>query len=475
MDEQKRVRKTNTITGKTGTLIPGVKGSFIPDRTAEESPRNLPFSTRAGNFLKAVGTEVPKEVLNRAPYLAQRAMSGFTGGFSDPVVSATGTQQQPQDNIAKVGGFAAEMGGMMNPYSLALKGANLVGGFTQKAVSSLKNPLLRGAARVTGGGLQGATIGGLAPTPSGNPLDVGERYEQAKTGFKFGAAAEPVIAGMQKVAQGGRATVDATKGIFKSAKNVFTPKVFAKSIIKKFDAEHTARQTQFGSEIDEMSARHAAERPNDPISLRPVFQDLKDNIQGVKAVEGEGFQINPKPKILEDIARYAKRSGDPTLMKYVNNPELAESLTLKEAQAIKRSLTNAAPRLGKYLQGNLSGDLDDVLRVYRDAFTDIRRAEISAAPEAEALFKDYASYIDSYNQVKSRFDMKRILPNLQKGFPDVGGKGPGMIESEVIPKTLPKETVKEMRGFRRGTKTAKAGAALLGTGIGAKILKEVID
>ena len=179
MADQGRVRKTNKFTGQTGTLIPGVKGSFIPDSEPSQ-PEPQPESM-SQNLMKDIG-QVTRIGLGQEPMPEKSPfMRGFMRGQTAGIL---GGPRQGQGSE-----LAGEITGTALPTGLAFK----VGKGAMNVATKLGAPkLLAGA---TGAATEGALFPGsteervagaaMGPAFYGAGQSIGPLFRGMKKGSKY--------------------------------------------------------------------------------------------------------------------------------------------------------------------------------------------------------------------------------------------------------------------------------------------------
>lgn len=204
-----------------------------------------------------------------------------------------------------------------------------------------------------------------------------------------------------------------------------------------YDAKSTAVD-KYGAGLERLSE----DNPDKYVSIRPVVDDLNQ-------------QIAMEPKLRNAINKV------PVFSKWLDNPEAANKVTLKEAQGIVNDLQS------KISSGKLKGvgvRPDDIPLL--DAIHEIKGQMLEAFPELKELRKDYGEIINKFNLVKGKLKPGSLAKNIETNF---GGDPEIQKASKDLLSEFP-EIMARMRNFRTmravgdlvraGAKTAGIGTLL---------------
>ncbi len=186
-----------------------------------------------------------------------------------------------------------------------------------------------------------------------------------------------------------------------------------------FRAKNQAAE-RFGQQIDELSKAN----PDRTVSLR----DAVENIKQEAAYE---------PKLNSIISR------SPMLKNIVENPEVADNLTLQQSQAILNDIKSKIP-LGK-LNGNTPSRPDD-MPIY-DLIDDIRGSQLEAFPEMAEVKKEYGKFAKNYDMIRRAGALR---PGSTSKFLDVnaGRSGFGEPETREAVKQIAPAAYQKAKGYR---------------------------
>lgn len=205
----------------------------------------------------------------------------------------------------------------------------------------------------------------------------------------------------------------------------------------------------FGKQIDDL----ATQFPDRRVSLRSTIDNLNK-------LRGES------PKLASDLASANRRSGNTLLSKLLNNPELADDLSVAEAQQIKQSLQkvpSVASKSGKFGAQFSDTDLDVI-----EAINDVRASMLESFPELESVFANYGKTISKFKNLKGRFKVGSLIKNVRENFTD-----PEVMKE--VQELLPPSALNDIRLLGRSMRTrglAKQGAiGAAGTGALGLLLK----
>jgi len=305
---------------------------------------------------------------------------------------------------------------------------------------------LQGGAGLTkafGLGKTGDTVGKTmlkAGALSATYADTEKPFDPMQKAIQFGLGA--ASAGMFKLAEG------ATKSINKATKG-------ASEFLRKVRGSVFSRKREivdkFGADLDNL----ANAKPEQMVSIKNSLEKLSAEING--GTFGE-VVIPPNPK----IASIVKRS--PTLNKFINNPEIADNISLRDSQAIINELRNKLPAIKK--QG-FNVNSDDIPLF--DLIDDIRYDQLTAFPEMQQVRQSYAKMISNYNLIKYKIREGSLKRQLINDFGDPEMK-------EAFDSLISKDVMKEVKNFKRTHQmlkilgiAAKTGAVAGVGGAAAKV------
>jgi hypothetical protein len=251
-------------------------------------------------------------------------------------------------------------------------------------------------------GVQGGTTGFVAPPMDGNFEDLKARGKQAVAGALVGIG----IAGLQSAASTVQSVVDPTK----NARRL-------RFIRNRFSKIKRGAVNKFGADLDDLVATN----PDNKMSLRDLVDDINSKDQGYT----------------DETIRLLKRS--PKMKQLLEDPKLANELSVKDAQEIINSMNDKVPANIRYK------DLD-----FLDVQTSVKAAQLDAFPEMEAVRKAYSEVITPYNQVKSQFRFNRLQKAIVNDFGGSEGKDAVLTLFSKDPKSL-----KAMGGVKGATNSLK--------------------
>ena len=142
----------------------------------------------------------------------------------------------------------------------------------------------------------------------------------------------------------------------------------------------------------------------------------------------------------------------PELKRIVDNPELADNLTLEQSQKIINQLKSKLPPIK--LKG-LNVRPDDIPLF--DLIDDIRGDQLAAFPEKVEINNAYGEVMNRYNMIKNKIGENSIKKNILNKF---GGEP---LPQQAFEKLLSEDLLKEVKSFRMANKMLKA-AGLIGAG-----------
>lgn len=216
----------------------------------------------------------------------------------------------------------------------------------------------------------------------------------------------------------GRGTASVGKGIVNLPTVVNTQKSdkFAKAIRSAFVQAHTDKVNKFGSQIDQLSVNN----PTRTVSLQGVVDELNTN----------WGELTPEVKAVVKKTPYLNK------MVGVKKPITTE-IPLAKSQEIVNYMNTKVPKNIRY------NNMDLI-----DTINSIRGSQLEAFPEMESVRAEYKAFIEPYNQVKSQFKFNKLLGSIKNKFG--GAEGQAAVEQ-----ILPKETLKQIKGYRSGAKLAE--------------------
>ncbi len=227
------------------------------------------------------------------------------------------------------------------------------------------------------------------------------------------------------------------------------PKV-APQIAARVRASFVTAGKQAGQKFD------AAITQIDParrVSLRSTIESLKE-------------QVRTSPKLGSDLRAGMKRSKNKLLQKLLDNPELADDLTIRQAQDIKNTITripSLTTKSGKFGVQFSDTDLDLL-----EAVTDIRGEMLEAAPEMSEINKQFGQVRETFKLLKNRFKEGSLLGNIEKNFKD-----PEILKR--VKEFLPAEALQDIKllgqSMRFRTEAGRVPGRLAGAATTAAILR----
>lgn len=201
-----------------------------------------------------------------------------------------------------------------------------------------------------------------------------------------------------------------------------------------FNAKHEAVK-KFGSQLEEL----ATKSPDKSISIRDAVDKLN-------------FEMADNPKIRSLVNR------SPTLKSMVENPDMANNITLKESQNIMNEIKSKIP-LGK-LSGNSPSRFDD-LPIY-DLLDDIKTTQLDVFPEMAKVRSEYGKVAQNYEMLRKgigKGKTRNFLTGSNYADPDI----------RLAAKELSPEAAKLANDYRlsQGLKKALGYTAGVGAGTAA--------
>lgn len=243
-------------------------------------------------------------------------------------------------------------------------------------------------------------------------------------------------AGRQAIGETTRATLP------RSIKNVIRPVPFAERIRNQFFQVKQTAVNKFGQQLDEL----AQANPTRTISLRNTVDDIVTNLDDLPLEVKSTFRRTPK------------------FNKMLDNPELANEVSLKDTQDIINYVQTKIP-------SNIKSKHIDIL----DTLNDIRASQLDAFPEMAGVRADYTKIIEPFKQIKNQFKFNKLLKAIQTDF-----GGPEGINA--VKQLLPKNVIKEMGGYKNianSLKLLKYIGQRVGAGIaiggGIKVAQNILE
>lgn len=242
------------------------------------------------------------------------------------------------------------------------------------------------------------------------------------------------------------------KNIAKPIKNIAKMDEFASEV----RGSMFGRKKELGQALDKSISELSASRPNDTINLKDAMYQIKGAIQDVENNSGLASEINQTLRKIKDPKISSKIRG------FIDNPETASELSLRDAEDIKRAISQSPTLSTKGAQGKFAnwtnGD-----REMLDLVDEIKSAQADVFPELSEIRQPYSEFMSHYRNVKNMFKPGRLIKNIEGKF------GDKEIEKSVKG-ILPEKTYKDIKNVRTAKKVAKvgaaaAGAALVGKGI----------
>jgi hypothetical protein len=191
---------------------------------------------------------------------------------------------------------------------------------------------------------------------------------------------------------------------------------FAKQVREAFVEAHTNKIAEFGGQLESLTAKN----PTRVVSLQNVVDDIVNNFDEM-APEVKG--VMRRTPFLRDMVKKVK--------------PMSPNITLQQSQEIINYMNTKVPK-------NIRANNLDLL----DTINNIKGAQLDAFPEMETVRATYKKFIEPYSQVKNYFKFNKVLDAIKNKF----GGAEGQIAAE---KVLPKQTVKDIRGYRTASKMAE--------------------
>ena len=196
----------------------------------------------------------------------------------------------------------------------------------------------------------------------------------------------------------------------------------------------------FGDQLDQLANANPTKR----VSIRNSIDLINEDIL-----------LDPK------VRTAANRV--PEIKAMLQNPKLADNITLRESQNIINRLTSRVSKTK--LQGN-NVRPDDIPLL--DLIDDIRMDQLDAFPQMQGVRQQYAQVIGRYNEVRNKIKVGRLLGNIERNFGDAEIQ-------KVVKELLPEDVISEMGGFRTAIKFLKFAPWVVGAGIAKeKVLDPIL-
>ena len=252
----------------------------------------------------------------------------------------------------------------------------------------------------------------------------------------------PLTAGAKIGNVAGKAIAGSTAG--KSIARAVLPEKankFAKELQKEFVGIKKAASSKWSDDIAKLSEQN----PDKTVSLRNVV----DNINASVA------EMSPEARNVFNKT--------PLLSNMLKNPELADKVSLKDAQDVLNYINTKVP---KDIKAN---SLDIV-----EALSDIRASQLEAFPEMADVRAAYARVAEPWKNIKNSFRFNKTLHSVYTDFGGPEGKA-------AVKSLFPKETIDAMGGYKNAVKVTTAiknaiGFSLIGgaVGVGGKAGYELV-
>jgi hypothetical protein len=373
----------------------------------------LTFKNADGEYIKVNspdGSTPPDAVLDKL-FDKQKSLKG--GATSPANVQAQSDLKDAQFNASPVGRFGQNLKIAADP-ALAVGNSALLGmpGGVSKLMSGGKmvNPLTHGLNTVDGGK---------------NVLDLGTMSEGQKTATEMGGALVPIGGALKSVGN-----------LVKFGKEAYAAKTvgLAKEVRSAATSAHTQAVAEFGGQLDQLSQAN----PTRSVSIREVI----DNINaGWQDMASEAKSIFRKTPILKDM---------------MENPSLADNVSLKDTQKIINYINTKVPR-------NIRANHLDIL----DTLNDIRASQLDAFPEMEAVRAKYGDFKNAFNAIKGKLKEGSLIDNLSKNFGDaeIQDKAKKVFTQDMLDKVQKfRQTQQVLKAAGIATNWALKGAATVAGG-----------
>lgn len=427
--QQKLAQQQQSKQDQQQLATPSSLQQLVPEQVTQFGQRAI------GELLNLTsGMRLPPQVAPKQETLAQQFGGEFVNqglfGLPKPLLRRIGVGPDTPEGAAEktaqiAGGIAGLVAGA--PAKLAIKSAQKLGQVVGFSGTRLLPTLLRRGAA--------GAITGAAQTPDTETGEILLPKERGVQGL--------IGAGLGALSAVGEKTFINTLNKFKQIKN---PIKLAKKVRQDFFNTKRDAGLKFEKDLNTLISNN----PDKSISIR-------------EAVEGLAEDIKINPKLKSDIAGAMRRSKSTLLKDLIDNPEIAENLTLKQTQTIKQTI-NKAPGLSvKLKQGNLANWSDTDIPLL-DLLDEVKSSQLDVFPELADANTSYKNVLGRYRQLKNRFKAGSLIRNMKSGFGDE--------EIELaVKELLPQSTIKEIGGFRKSAKLMQdlgilKKAAIKGVAIG---------
>lgn len=215
----------------------------------------------------------------------------------------------------------------------------------------------------------------------------------------------------------GKAIAGTTIG--KSAERAIFPKAadkFAKSLQKEFVGIKKAASAKWGDDVAKLSEQN----PDKTISLRNVIDNINASMVEMSPEAKNVFQKTP------------------LLSNMLKNPEIADKVSLREAQDIINYINTKVPR-------EIKANSIDII----ETLSDIKASQLEAFPEMADVRAAYARVAEPWKNIKNNFRFNKTLNSVYTDFG--GAEGEAAVRS-----IFPKETIDAMGGYKNAVKVTKA-------------------
>lgn len=218
--------------------------------------------------------------------------------------------------------------------------------------------------------------------------------------------------------------------VAKNVKNVVQESKFVDNFSNAIIGGLKKSKIEFGAKLDEL----AKSNPDKVIDLSETVASLQ-------------HEASFSPKIQSLLRRI------PILNNMVENPNLAQKLTVKEVQELK-NLVNSSISPGK-LKGRVSYTVEDLpLLELENKLAD---EQLKAFPEMEQVRQKYASKLKAYDAVKRTFGL-----NTPEQIPNKMLTKLNVKQKEALTELAGKKLLKDLTGFRRTKQLPKTALITAG-------------
>lgn len=330
---------------------------------------------------------------------------------------------------------------------------SLIGGVSQRAEASIANPLGEiQKGNINGQSLLNSFVDGMKGKVLGQYGDlirrtgVGGVYNEAlasTTGFLAALSAPELLTKgkvSSKIESSGKSAINSTDQALKDA--VTNKTGFLEDVRSAFYDAKASAVDKYGAGLDDLVKNN----PQQKVSLRPVIDQLNQ-------------QIALDPKLSNAINKV------PLLRNFLDNPKLANSVELKEAQSLVNDLQSKISV--RKLKG-VGVRPDDIPLL--DTVDDMKVQMVQAFPELADLRKSYGETINRFNLIRGKLSKNAFSGFVKNKFgnEEIASEAHKLLEEspEIISR------LKNYHLIRKVGKTALLGAEAI---TGAAILKKVIN